>query len=54
MKCYYRLYDECIYEKETKERPSYKECSLCIKVYRLKNGLVTIVKAKGLRTGITL
>jgi hypothetical protein len=54
MKCYYRLYDECIYEKETKQIPTYRECSLCIKVFRLKYGLTTIVEVKGLKSGITL
>jgi hypothetical protein len=54
MKCFYKLYDKCDYYDETKQIPSYKECSLCIKVYRIKYGLVTIVKTKGLKTGITL
>jgi hypothetical protein len=32
----------------------YRECSLCIKVFRLKYGLTTIVEVKGLKSGITL
>jgi hypothetical protein len=54
MKCLYRLYDKCAFYEEIKQQPTHKECSLCIKAYRLRYGLVTILKTKGLRTGVTL
>ena len=54
MKCRYGLYEECIYHKVTGKEPSKDDCKLCMKAYRLKNGLVTVIKARGTRFGVTL
>jgi hypothetical protein len=54
MKCYFNLYDKCIYYEETKTIPNLDVCSLCVKAYRLKYGLRTKYQFEGFRTGVTL
>jgi len=64
MKCVFNLYKECIVlsnkdVKNVKDEYGSKEfidtyCILCIKSYRLKRGLKTVVVNKGVRTGVTL
>jgi hypothetical protein len=54
MRCYFNLYDKCIYYEEAKQIPTTEVCGLCIKVYRLKYGLKTKLIYEGFRTGLTL
>ncbi len=63
-KCYLNIYDKCIViENNDKLKDLYKEdpekfirdiCSLCIKAYRLKNGLRYKHEFVGERIGVTL
>ena len=54
MRCYFNLYDRCIYHEVTSNIPDTEVCTLCIKVYRLKYGLKTVLKTEGFRSGVTL
>jgi hypothetical protein len=54
MRCLFNLYERCQYHEETKQIPNTDICSLCIKAYRLRKGLVTILRTEGQRTGVTL
>jgi hypothetical protein len=53
-RCKYGLHDFCHFWFATGEYPDQKDCILCLKAYRLRHGLKTIVEGKGLRTGVTL
>lgn len=56
IKCRYNLYDKCIYYENTNHlaMPRQSDCVLCVKVYRLKEGLKTVHEFRGFRTGATL
>ncbi|MEM4846744.1 MAG: hypothetical protein QW794_03180 [Thermosphaera sp.] len=56
--CRYGLYNNCLYFEVTGIPPKREDCSLCIKTYRLKTGLVTRIeyriKGEGTRVGVSL
>lgn len=52
--CRYNLYDFCHYTQVEGTKPSKEDCAVCLKAYRLRYGLRTIIEAKGFRAGITL
>jgi len=54
LRCRYNLYDICHYALVTGEKPGKKDCDRCLKAFRLRNGLITIIDARGIRTWITL
>lgn len=56
VKCRYNLYSSCIVYENTNHLvvPKQSDCVLCIKVWRLKEGLKTVHEYRGFRTGATI
>jgi len=53
-RCRYGLYDLCSFWFATGEYPGERDCVLCMKAFRLRHGLKTVIEARGTRSGITL
>lgn len=64
MRCLFKLYAECYPAKESKRLEELRNsdpnafidavCSYCIKAYRLRRGLKTVIEGEGVRVGVTL
>jgi len=64
LECMFKIYRECIPVKTDKKLEELRKedprvfidevCSYCLKAYRLRRGLVNVIKGQGSRVGVTL